>query len=343
MPRLTRRLAILGLLLGANIAMAQEVIFVGPGGIIERTWRTKIFPAFEAQTNIKVKYVTATVLEGLSKVEAQRSNPSADVVTVTDETIAQFQKKDLFESLTPQTVPRIQEIYPSLKYPDNAGAPVYLLTTGLAYNAQIFKERGLPPPTSIYDLWNPELRDRIVIWTPATTTGIMMLLLLSRAEGGSEANVSKAFDKLKTLAPYVQFNRADEMTVLLQQRQAWIGWTNNQRAATLRNQGLPIEFAYLQEGIPVLTTGWAVIKNGPNRANAIKFMNWILSDEGQSLVVEHLEGAPVVSTVKLSDRLAAKVPSKEATAAFFVPNVEAMVRDRAAWLDRWAKEIERRN
>lgn len=321
---------------------ADEVVYAGPGGTIANAYRQNVFPVFEKATGIKVTYVVGTVLEGLTKVEAQRARPAIDVVTLTDDAYAQFRQKGLFEKLTPQIVPRVASVYPAIRYEADDGVPMFILTTGIAYNTKIFKEKGFPPPSSIHDLWKPEYRNRIVLWTPATTTGVLELLLVAKAFGGSENNVDPAFAKLKELSPYVEFNKADEMTALMQREQAWLGWWNNIRVQQLKASGLPIELIGPKEGTPVYTNGVALVKNGPNRDNAIKLINFILSDEGQTLIARHIGGGPTVQSVVLPPDLASQVPYGEAVrSGIYVADMNAVVKNRAGWLERWAREIER--
>jgi len=321
---------------------AEEVVYAGPGGTIANAYRQNVFPAFEKATGIKVTYVVGTVLEGLTKVEAQRARPTIDVVTLTDDAYAQFRQKGLFEKLTSQLVPRLNAVYPAIRYEADDGVPMFILTTGIAYNTKIFKEKGFTPPTSIQDLWKPEFRNRIVLWTPATTTGVLELLLVAKANGGSENNVDPAFAKLRELSPYVEFNKADEMTSLMQREQAWLGWWNNIRVQQLKAQGLPIELIGPKEGTPVYTNGVALVKGGPNRDNAIKLINFILSDDGQTLIAQHIGGGPVVQTVVLPPNLASQVPYGDAVrSGIFVADMNAVVKNRGSWLERWAKEIER--
>jgi putative spermidine/putrescine transport system substrate-binding protein len=329
-------------LLPGLVAAAEEVVFFVPGGTIAKAWREQVLPPFEKATGIKVVIVAGTVLEGLTKVEAQRAKPAIDVVTTSDEAYAQFRQKDLFDKLTPALVPRMSSIYPILRYEADMGLPIFLLTTGIAYNTKVFKEKGFPPPTSVNDLWRPEFRNRVVLWPPTTTTGVLGLLLVAKSLGGNESNTSAAFRKLKELAPYAEFNKADEMTALMQREQAWIGWWNSIRVAQLRAAGLPIELVPLKEGTPAYTNGVSLVKNGPNKGNAVKLINYILSDEGQTLLARHVGGGPVVQTVKLSAELASQVPYGDVVrSGIFVADMNAVVRNRASWLEQWAREIEK--
>jgi putative spermidine/putrescine transport system substrate-binding protein len=219
---------------------------------------------------------------------------------------------------------------------------MFILTTGIAYNKKIFAEKGWPAPTSITDFWKPEFKGHIVVWTPSTTTGVLMLLLAAKTYGGDEQNVDPAFKKFAEIKNDIDFNRADEMTMLFQQEQAWIGWWNNIRVQQVRAAGLPIELVGPKEGTPVYTNGIALVKGAPHRENGVKLMNWILSDEGQTLIAQHIGGGPVVPEVKLDAKLAQEVPYGPAvTSGIFVADMESAVKNRAAWLERWAKEVER--
>ncbi|MFV0445625.1 MAG: extracellular solute-binding protein [Planctomycetaceae bacterium] len=342
MKTLLRTVAAICTLVATPLA-AQEVVFSAPGGVIQKAWEDEIFPEFEAETGIQVTYVTANILDGMTRVQAQRNAPSVDITTASEDALAQFQGQELFEVLTSETVPRLAEIHPILRYPGDTGVPAYGITLGVAYNTQVFEENGFTPPSSLNDLWNDAYRGRVVLWTPATSTGLNFVMLVARAEGNGTEDLDAAFTRLQAIAPYVEFNRADEMTVLMQQGQAWLGWTNNQRAQILKDQGMPIEFAHLSEGAPTIASGWALVKNAPNRDNALALINWMLSDTGQALIAEHLNGIPAVQGVELPADVAATVADVSVLENAYKPDVDFVVANRASIMDHWARQIEAAN
>jgi putative spermidine/putrescine transport system substrate-binding protein len=341
--KLLTGVAALCLALSSLPALAQgTVVFSGVGGVAGKAYTDHILPVFEKATGIRVQYVPGTILEGLTKVEAQRNNPSVDIVVITDETYAQYRKKDLFEPLTPALVPRINEIYPAVRYPGDVAVPALIATAGIAYDKEVFASKGFPPPTSVKDLWRPEYKGKVVIWTPSTTTGVLMLLMVNAVEGGTINNVDPGFKKIREMKDDVFFNNADEMSMLMQQKRVWIGWWNNPRAEQVKASGVPIEFVIPKEGAPLFTNGMALVKGAPNRANALKLMNWLLSDEGQQLIAKHYRGGPVFPSVKLTPDVAAQVPyGKVVENGAFLVDMDTVVRNRAAWLERWGKEIAR--
>ncbi len=324
-------------------ALAQgSVVFHGVGGVAGKAYTDNIMPVFEKATGIKVQYVPGTILEGLTKVEAQRNNPNVDIVVITDETYAQYRQKGLFEPLTPAMIPRINEVYKSVRYPGDLAVPALIATAGIAYDKEVFAAKGFAPPTSVKDLWRPELKGKVGIWTPATTTGVLMLLMVNSVEGGNINNVDPGFKRIKEMKDDVFFNNADEMTMLFTQKRVWLGWWNNPRAEQVKASGVPIEFIVPKEGAPLFTNGMALVKGAPNRENAIKLMNWLLSDEGQRLIAKHYRGGPVFPSVKLEPEVAAQVPyGKVVESGAFLVDMDTVVRNRAAWLERWGKEIAR--
>jgi putative spermidine/putrescine transport system substrate-binding protein len=181
----------------------------------------------------------------------------------------------------------------------------------------------------------------MAVWTPRSSTGIWMLLAAAKVFGGSEQNMDPVFKKFAEIAPDLRFNRADEMTAMFQQEQIWIGWQNNTRVRQLQVQGFPIEMNRLDEGTPLFTNGVVLLERAPNRENGIKLINFFLSDEGQKLIADALGSGPTVKSVKLDADLAAQVPYGAAVENGFVGDWDAIVANRAKWLDRWTREIER--
>jgi putative spermidine/putrescine transport system substrate-binding protein len=321
---------------------AQTVVYCGVGGSAAETYKKNIFPKFEKAHGIKVEYVPATIMEGLSKVEAQRSSPQIDVAMVTEEGYAQYRQKGLFEHLTPEVITSLNDIYPVLRYPGDDAIPIQAVTTGLAYNPKIFASKGLSLPNSVKDLWRPDLKGRVAIWPPTTTTGLLMLLMVAKVEGGSPTNIQPAFDRLKKIKDDVYFNIADEETLLFQQETIWMGWWNNVRASLVADTGFPVDFVTPVEGAPLFTNGNVLVKGAPHRENAIKLMNWILSQEGQELVAKYYYGGPVVQTVKLEPALAKKVAyGKTIMNGAYMADMTIVVKERSKWIDLWAREIAR--
>lgn len=319
---------------------AQSVIYCGVGGSAGDTYKKNIFPKFEQATGIKVEYVPATILEGLSKIEAQRASPQIDVAMVTEEGYAQYRQKGLFEHLTPDIIEALPDIYPVLRYPGDDAIPIQAVSTGLAYNPTIFQSKGLELPTSVTDLWRPELAGRVAIWPPTTTTGLLMLLMIAKVEGGSPTDIGPAFERLKTIKDDAFINRADEMTLLFQQETIWLGWWNNVRASLVADTGFPMEFVTPAEGAPLFTNGTVLVKGAPNKENGIKLMNWILSQEGQQLVAKYYYGGPVVQSVELEPELAKKVAyGKTVMDGAYMADMTAVVHERPKWIERWAREI----
>ncbi len=319
---------------------AQLVVYCGVGGSAGDTYRKNIFPKFEAATGIKVEYVPATILEGLSKIEAQRASPQIDVAMVTEEGYAQYRQKDLFEHLTPEIIEPLHDIYPVLRYPGDDAIPIQVVSTGLAYNPKIFESKGLELPNSVSDLWRPELSGRVAIWPPTTTTGLLMLLMIAKVEGGSPTNIGPAFERLKTIKDGAFINRADEMTLLFQQDAIWLGWWNNVRASLVADTGFPMDFATPVEGSPLFTNGNVLVKGAPNKDNGIKLMNWILSQEGQELVAKYYYGGPVRQSVTLPPELAKKVAyGKAVMDGAYMADMTVVVHERPKWIERWAREI----
>jgi putative spermidine/putrescine transport system substrate-binding protein len=194
----------------------------------------------------------------------------------------------------------------------------------------------------VKDLWRPELKGRVAIWPPTTTTGVLMLLLIAKVEGGSPTNIGPAFERLKKIKNDVYFNNADEMTLLFQQETIWMGWWNNVRASLVSDTGFPIEFVAPSEGSPLFTNGMTLVKGAPNRDNAIKLLNWLLTQEGQELIAQYYYGGPVVQSVKLEPALAKKVAyGKTIMDGAYMADMTAVVKERSKWIDLWAREVAR--
>lgn len=323
----------------------KEVVFAGAGGTFETNFRTKIFPKFEQKTGIKVIYATGTTTGNFAKVQAQRARPEIDVIWTNDVTHGMGKQTGLYASLDPKRVTNLEYVYPFARDPDGIGVTQGVAAIGLEYNTRIFREKGLVLPTSWYDLWRPDLKGHVAIYTVPHGYGNLFLALMAKLERGSEQNVEPGLAKIKALAPNVlAFPDAPaQLDNLLKQGEVWLTYNATPRVFELQATGFSVDFLYPKEGAIYFVNYFDVVKGAPHPEAAQEFVNFLIGEEAQlGMAVEMLWG-PINSRVKLPPDVARKVPSTpEQLKSLVRIDTRAVSANLQTWTERWRREVEGR-
>jgi putative spermidine/putrescine transport system substrate-binding protein len=116
---------------------------------------------------------------------------------------------------------------------------------------------------------------------------------------------------------------------------SWISAT----AYKVIEQGVPAKFVIPEEGAPAGVDVIALVKGAPHAADAKKFINYVIGQESLTKTCEILKLTPLNRKVTLSAETAKRVVAAEEMKRLVVLDDEAINRNKAAWLERWSKEI----
>lgn len=327
---------------GTETEGPKQLVIAAYGGSFEKGMKESIIPAFEKKYNAKVTYITGSSADSLAKLQAQKDKPQIDVAFLDDGPQAQAKAFGLLAPLDPSKVTNLSEIHDVAKDPENIGIGIGLVATGLAYNTKTFQENGWNPPSSWNDLANPEYKGKLVLPSIANTYGVHMLVMMAKANGGSEANIEPGFAKMKEVAQNVLTydKTADVSNYFLQGETVASAWGTG-RVYTLKAKDFPIEFVYPKEGAVALVATGNVVKNAPNGDLAQDFVNFALSEEAQKTFAESVFFGPVNKNVKLEADIAEKVVyGEDQVKGLTRMDWKTINENRAAWTERVNKEIE---
>ncbi len=291
----------LGLSAGAAAQVADEVVFAGFGGTLESLFRDRIAPAFEKATGIKLKYVVGTALSNFSKVSATRAKPDIDVYWSNELTHAAGKQQDLYAKLDPAIVTNLRDVLAVARDPDDIGVASYLIATVIQYNTQAYADAGIPPPTSWEDLWDPRLKGKVALLTFNVAASQDLVAILTRVQGGTEADVRPGIRKLKSLRDMGNLTSfaatPAELDNMLVQKQAWATVASSPRPLILKLKGAPMDAAFPKEGAGFFTNYFDVVKNAPHPKNAQILVNFLISPEIQRLLAEEAVATPIHKAV----------------------------------------------
>lgn len=333
--------ALTGLALGQT-----KTLYVGMnGGNFERTFTQAVFPDFEKANNVKVVVVPGTSSDILAKATAAKDKPQMHVMFLDDGVMVRAIGAGLCEKLKP--TPELDQLAPGSRLKNDMAAGVDLGMTGLAYNTKMFTEKGWPAPTSWMDLANPKFKGKVVFQSvSASSFGLHAFLMFNRIQGGNERNVEPGFTKFReTIGVNVLefIPSSAKISEMVQTGDAAIFPLTPTSVATLKDKGVPVEYAQPKEGSVVLMVAECVIARNSEPELAQKLAAYLLSAGAQS------KALAAGNIVPSNTRAKATSPETEKKLAAFhgfmktAVNIDwdAVNEKRPEWNTRWNKMIER--
>ncbi|MGP7817117.1 ABC transporter substrate-binding protein [Niallia sp. 01092] len=226
--------------------------------------------------NVKVFRSGTEEVIGKLLAEKQAGSVQADVLLVADNvTFENLKSQDL---LMPYESKELSEIPADFVDQDHMYTGTKVMSTVLAVNTQKVKEL----PTS----WN------VLTESAAQEKAIMPSPLYSGAAaynvGVMRRDTDFGWDYFKKLhdnkITVVQGNGAVLKSVASGEKQ--YGMVVDFIAARSKKEGSPLEVVYPKEGVPVITEPVGIMKEAKNEAAAKAFVDYVLSEDGQSLAKE---------------------------------------------------------
>ncbi len=246
-------------------------------------WCDVIKEEFPKATGINLEYIRLSSGEGLARLRAERANPTFDVwfggtgdphLVAFTEGLTEFYRPSSWDDLVPAFRQVTGETY----------LPLYAGILGWAVNDQLLASMGLPVPLTWKDLTNPIYRNLVAMPNPNTSgTGYTMLATILQIYGEDEG-----WRILRDLHFNIaQYTRAGAEPGLLAGRgEVAIGVTFMHDALNQAIQGFPVSVRAPADGTGFEIGGLSLVRNGPNREGAIRFIEWALSPEAQVLAAQ---------------------------------------------------------
>jgi iron(III) transport system substrate-binding protein len=239
-------------------------------------------PRFEAATGIKAEVVKLGSADVVSRVRAEKDNPQCDVIwSIGGEQLEA--NVDLLENYVPKEWDKIDPVF---KVGTN-----WLPYTGIVMvfvvNNNMVPENLTPRTwTSLAD---PRLKGQISS-ARADKSGSSYMQL------ATVLNVYKnrGWDVYKgILANFVLSGSSSAVPRFVNDGELAVGITLEDNAYRYVEGGGPVRIVYPEDGTTAAPDGIALVKNGPNPANAKAFIDWTLSKETQDFLVEQMGRRPV--------------------------------------------------
>lgn len=323
---------------------AGEVVFGCWGGASQTRFLEKMLPPFEKANDVKIRYVPGVSTYFTSQLQAQKASPEMDVVCQDDGPQSVAREMGLLESMDEKTVPNLKNVVPSAIGVDKVGVGYGLLAMGIVYAPEALEKAGVAPPKSWNDLADPRFKGRVVMSTLDASPGLHALVMLAKANGGDEKNITPGFEKMKQVsANAFEFIKGADFTQYFQQGEAWLAvWTNSEMARFVNASGYKLNFVYPEEGASLVMPMLSLVKNGPNNDMGLKLIDYLMSDHMQTVFARESRVGPVNKNVTLPADVAQGLTyGDEAVSKLVRPDWAVINANRSDWTERWNREIER--
>lgn len=292
---------------------------------------------FEAETGIDVTIDTYDSNEAmLASLKAGKLG-QYDVAVPADFMVGIMIEQDMLDSFTPDEVPNLGNIAPQwMDVPFDPGRahsiPYQWGTTGFSVNRDVYP--GDIGSLSVLFDPPPELSGKINVLDSQNEVLTLGSLYLGIPQCSDDRDQLRALSDmlLEAKTHWASFG-SDTAKDVLVSGDAAAGMIYNGFSAKARNEGANIEYAYPKEGIVAWMDNMVLLKDAPNRANALTFMNFLLVPENAAAVTNYAAYISGVEGVEpfLDPELASSPennPPEGATPPVFVeacpPEVQAL-------------------
>ncbi len=270
------------------LAQAEEErvlnIFTWEGYIDQDT----VLAPFTAETGIKVNYATfSSNEEMLAKLEAT-GGADYDLVLSSDFVLDALRQKQLIQALDKAKIPNFVNIKPTClnQYFDPDGSlvvPYVLGTPVIMYDPAVvgFEITGYE------DLWNPALKDSIVVVDDARVVIGLVLLSMGHSMNTTDpAILAEAAEKMTTLRPNIRAFDYDTPHTLLASGEVSVGYMFTPFAVLARMERPDLAVVHPKEGLGFGIDGFVIPAKAPHPDNAHKFLDFILRPEIGAKIAE---------------------------------------------------------
>ncbi len=275
--------------------------------------------------------------EVLSKLDAEKANPQADIQFGGMNLGVYLNNKDLYQAYTAEGDDLLPE-----GYQNKTGFFTNYLLSGsnLLVNTELEAELGLDI-TSYADLLNPVLKGRIAMGDPTSSSSAFaqltnMLLVM----GDGSYFDDQGWDFIEEFILNLDNKILGSSSAIYNntyQGEFVVGVTYEDPSVALITDGATnLRVVYPEEGAVWLPSASAIVAGAPNLENAQRFLDFLISDEGQEIVAS-LTNRPV--NIDIPNTNPNMIPFSQIELAF--EDIEFVAENRPDLQQKWAQTVAR--
>lgn len=271
-------------------------VFTGCGGDSNKvlnifTWDTyvpqNIIDGYEQSTGVKVNYSNfESNEEMLTKLEANNAS-EYDIVIASDYIIDIARKKgNILLELDKSKISNYQNIDSNFQNQYYDPENQYTIPWGAGTPLIVYDPAIVSVDIKGYsDLWNPELKDSMVIMDDARNViGITLKTMGKSFNETDEAVLEQAKQKLFELKPNIRALNYDNPQSLLISGEASVGYVFTSQVLEATQARPDLKVVYPQEGMGFGIDSIFIPANAPDKENAYSFINYILDGQTSATI-----------------------------------------------------------
>lgn len=245
-----------------------------------------VIDEFEEETGINVVYDLFETNEEMYPV-IEAGGVVYDAVCPSDYMIKKMAQNGLLAEIDKDAIPNLKEIgedYMKMAEQYDPGnrysVPYTWGTVGILYNKRMLDELGVPYPTSWKDLWNPKLKNEILM-----QDSVRDAFMVALKKDGYSCNtqnpeeLDQAMEDLIEQKPIVQAYVVDQVRDKMIGEEAAIGVIYSGEIlyvqGELEDTDVEVEYVVPEEGTNLWMDGWVIPKNARHKELAEKWINFL--------------------------------------------------------------------
>ena len=237
----------------------------------------KLLDAFTKATGVETQMVFLSSGPALSRIEAEKANPQADVwFGAPSENHILAKERGLTE---PYASANAGALSGEFKDTDGYWHAIYTNPLAVGVRTDILESRKAPVPASWEDLKNPAYKGLIQMPSPQSSGTAYAVILTLIQQRGEDA----AFAYLKDLNPniqtYTQSGTAPSGALGVGETPLAIQFTPG--FLKLADEGYPVKVVFPSEGVGYEVASMSILKGAKNLDDAKKLVDWMTSKDGQ--------------------------------------------------------------
>jgi iron(III) transport system substrate-binding protein len=313
-------------LLALNAAQALTVY-----SSVDEENAKRLLAAFTKDTGVAVQMVFLSSGPAMSRIEAEKARPQADVwFGAPSENHILAKERGLTE---PYATANASALPDPFKDKDGYWHAIYTNPLAFGVRTDILERRKAPVPASWEDLKNPVYKGLIQMPSPqssGTAYSVILTLIEQRGEDG-------AFDYLKAIngniQTYTQSGTAPSGALGVGETPLAIQFTPG--FLKLADEGYPVKVIFPAEGVGYEVASMSILKGAQNTADARKLVDWMTSKAGQgALSATKTYFLPVRTDVAAGPGVASldRIKLIPTDAGFAAKNKQRLI-------ERWTKQV----
>jgi len=243
-------------------------------------WCEAVKRDFGKATGIQTEFVRLSSGAALARIRAEKGSPTFDVWfggsgdshwVAQAEGLLEFFRPKAWGELRPQLTRAVDGHY----------IPLYTGLHGFGVNEKLLREKSLPVPETWKELGDPKYKGLVAMPNPNTSgTGYVMMATVVQVYGEDGG-----FELLKAIHKNVaQYTRSGGDPSLLAGRgEVAVGVSFANDVVERARKAFPIRFVAPRDGTGYEIGALSLMTGAPNRANALRLIDWALDPDSQKL------------------------------------------------------------